>query len=85
MNSWLQIGANHFIVLKITSDIAVVGHDIRCLDDQNNAAIIGVTIAVYNQYSGGSHAIVANAIHWGKTIIAQVIHAIKSEIKSFLL
>ncbi len=46
--------------------------------------IEGVTIAVYNQYWGGNHAIVAKAIHWGKTIIAQVIQAIISALITFL-
>lgn len=84
MNSGLQTSANPFMVLKTTSDIAVVGQDIKCLEDQKIAAIIGVTMAVYSQYSAGNQAIVANAIHCGKTIIAQVIQAIISAFKVFV-
>jgi len=51
------------MVAKTTSDIAVVGPDIKWKEEPKIAAIIGVTIAVYNQYSGGNPAIVAKAIH----------------------
>ncbi len=39
MKSEFQASEKLFIVLNITKDIAVVGQEIRCLDDQNIAAI----------------------------------------------
>jgi len=59
-------------------EIAVVGPEIRCRDDPNRAAIIGVTMAVYRPYWGGSPAMVANATPCGSTITAPVRPAMKS-------
>lgn len=53
--------ANWLIAAKTTMEIAVVGPEIRCLDDPKSAATTGVTIAVYNPYTGGIPAIMAKA------------------------
>ena len=52
--------------VRATSDLqrvvathdAVVGPEMRCRDDPNRAAIIGVTMAVYRPYWGGSPAVI---------------------------
>jgi len=63
---------------KMMMEIAVVGPEIRCNEDPNNAATIGTTMAVYIPYSGGSPAIIAKATPWGKTMTAPVNPAIRS-------
>ena len=71
---------------KITIEIAVVGPDIRWREEPNNAATMGVIIAVYNPYSGGKPAIVAKATPCGKTITAPVKPATASSLRvSFVI
>ena len=63
---------------KIMMEIAVVGPEIRCREDPNNAATTGTTMAVYIPYSGGRPAIIAKATPWGRTMTAPVNPAIRS-------
>jgi len=70
---------------KTTIEIAVVGPDIKCHEDPNKAATIGVIMAVYKPYTGGKPAIMAKATPCGSTITAPVIPARKSALIVFLL
>jgi hypothetical protein len=78
INSGVPGTAWLLIVENITIEMAVVGPDIRCLDDPKSAAMIGVIIAVYRPYSGGRPAMVAKATPCGRTITAPVNPAMMS-------
>ena len=65
-------------VEKMTMEIAVVGPEIRCHEEPKSAATTGVTMAVYNPYSGGRSAIMAKATPCGSTITAPVNPAMAS-------
>jgi len=78
INSGVPVSAWWLTAEKITMEMAVVGPETRWRDDPNNAATMGVTMAVYRPYSGGNPAMVANAMPWGNTITAPVRPAKKS-------
>src|SRR5690606_39602363 len=63
-----------------TMEIAVVGPETRWYEEPNRAATMGVTIAVYSPYSGGSPAMAAKATPWGSTMTAPVRPANKSSL-----